>query len=598
MMKFLKRHNWWYGIQKKVVLFITVAYVLIFLVTYIGVSGIVRAERASSLTEQNTYYNERMMYVWGEIKKELNQIAADFILNEYVQKSLTNQRFTISDREMMRKSLAFLNKGYLDSYLVIDNKQNVYSQSQISIDLEKFYESDIYQCLGNDYSKTKFIWTKDVIFETGEMSLFAVRYIREMNAVHEPGILLVKLNESVFDSIRRSISDDRFAYFIIDEKEEVCFGQLPGGKNWKDEEEKIRAAFWEKMLFRIEHADTLRLEDGVLSICTDEDTGFVGITYAPKEVTLGMLVQIEKVLILTFAAACLGAILASNFYARKLTRPIKYLSETMSSFEESHINQRITLDTNTELDQIGTAYNGMVERVGQLMTDVKMKERELRKSELQSLMYQIRPHFLYNTLDTIYMLARISKEETIMKMIQELSKFLRINLSNGNEEIPVEKELEHVSAYLEIQKIRNAELFEYEIEKTQEMDGISIMKMILQPVAENCIKYGFCDIYEGGKIKIAGDVDGGVFSIQIANNGKPMEEKSLEYLNRLEKMDMEEMDALIQHRQGGFGISNVVRRLRMRYSDGVRFFYTIEEGWTVCHIQIPLSELSGEEAVS
>lgn len=591
----MKQHNWRYGIQKKVILFITVTLVVTFLVTYMGVSKIVQTERASSLTEQNAYYNERMLYAFGEIKKNLDQISADFILNEYVQKSLTNQTFTISDREMMRKSLAFLNKGYLDSYVVIDNKQNVYSQSQISLDLEAFYESDIYKCLGTDYSKTKFIWTKDVIFETGEMCLFAVRYIHEMNAVHEPGILILKLNESVFDSVKNNISDDRFAYFIINEKEEVCFGQLPGGKMWKNEEEKIRTAFWEEMLPRIEHADTLKLEDGILSICTDEDTGFVIVTYAPKEVTLYVLVQIERVLILIFAAACLCGILAACFYARKLTRPIKYLSETMSGFEESHLGQRILLETNTELDQIGMAYNGMVERVGTLMEDVKNKERELRKSELQSLMYQIRPHFLYNTLDTIYMLARISKEETIMKMIQALSKFLRINLSNGNEEISVEKELEHVAAYLEIQKIRNTDLFEYELDMDEKTANLPIIKMLLQPVAENAIKYGFCDIYEGGRIKLSAHSTGGHLCLDVANNGMPLEKQQKLYLNSLEKMDMEEMDQLIQNRQGGFGISNVVRRLRMRYGNEIRFFYTLEDKWTICHIQIPLTELSGEE---
>lgn len=591
----MKKRNCFYGIQTKIILFITLTMIVMFFVTYMGVNHIVQKDRMDSLTQQNEYYNERMQFAFEEIKKELNQVTADFILNEYVQKSLTNQFFTTSDREMMRKSLAFLNPGYLDSYLIMDNKGNLYSQSQSFLNLENFYENNLYESLGEEYSKTKLIWAEDLIWGTGEKCLFTVRYIHEMNAVHDPGILILKLNESVLDGVKSSLADERFAYFILDEENEVCFGMLPGKKEWKGEEEQV--SFLQKeILARLENKEAQKRKDAILCASTIEN--FTIITYAPKDVTLSVIIQIEQVLAIVFAAACFCGVLASNFYARKLTRPIKYLSETMSSFEESHINQRITLDTNTELDQIGTAYNGMVERVGQLMTDVKMKERELRKSELQSLMYQIRPHFLYNTLDTIYMLARISKEETIMKMIQELSKFLRINLSNGNEEIPVEKELEHVSAYLEIQKIRNAELFEYEIEKTQEIEGISIMKMILQPVAENCIKYGFCDIYEGGRIKIAGGVDGGVFSIQIANNGKPMEENSLEYLNRLEKMDMEEMDALIQHRQGGFGISNVVRRLRMRYSDGVRFFYTIEEGWTVCHIQIPLSELSREGAVS
>ena len=267
----------------------------------------------------------------------------------------------------------------------------------------------------------------------------------------------------------------------------------------------------------------------------------------------------------------------------------------MSGFDESNLNQTIHLNTNTELDQIGNAYNNMLDRVGMLMSDVQRKERELRKSELQSLMYQIRPHFLYNTLDTIYMLARISKEETIMKMIQSLSRFLRINLSNGNEEIPVKKELEHVGAYLEIQKIRNADLFEYEIVCEEKLQDYAIMKMILQPVAENCIKYGFRNIYDGGKIKISAYMEEDKLCLSIANNGEIIDEQQLVQLNQLQNMNRDEIDKVTQCRQGGYGISNVVRRLRMRYSDKVKFFYVVDNGWTICKIHIDLECINREE---
>ena len=211
-----KKHKIFYGIQAKVILFITIALGLLFSVTFLGVNEIARSERFDSLTQQNELHNEMMKEAFAEIMEELDNLTAGFILNDYVQKSLTNQIFTFYDKEMMKKSLSFQSEGYWDYYLVIDNKGNFYSQAQIELDMQEFYASDIYKCLGEDYSETKLIWSNDAIFGTGEKSFFAVRYIREMNTIHEPGILILKLDESILEGIRLSISDNRFAYFIID----------------------------------------------------------------------------------------------------------------------------------------------------------------------------------------------------------------------------------------------------------------------------------------------------------------------------------------------------------------------------------------------
>ncbi len=93
------------------------------------------------------------------------------------------------------------------------------------------------------------------------------------------------------------------------------------------------------------------------------------------------------------------------------------------------------------------------------------------------------------------MLARINGEEKTMKMIQALSKYLRLSLSKGSDIVTVEDELENVKSYMEIQQIRNENLFRYEIEcKVEELKTRWILKLILQPIVENAVKYGFCDI--------------------------------------------------------------------------------------------------------
>ncbi|MDE6847320.1 MAG: histidine kinase [Lachnospiraceae bacterium] len=585
--------QYFYGIQKKILLTVTLILSILFVVTYAGINQIVKANTYESLSGQYAYLNDRILMSFEKIQDDLDQLTSDFILNAYVQKSLTNQPFTASDVEMMKKSLAFLNRSFLDYYVILDNKGNMYSPRNISLDLNTFQNSTICKSLGEEYSKTKLLWTRDVIFGTNEMSFFVVRYIHEMNSPHDPGLLILKLNDSILDDIKESITDERLMYFMLDGNEEVCFGQLPGGAKWDPEDERNREILWQEIMVQGEYSG--QLEKGISRTAYHEGTQFTIITYAPEEVSNEVVREIQFMMGIVFIATYSLAVVSVIVFAHKFTRPIKYVSDTMSSFDESRLESRIDLNTNTELDHIGQAYNSMVKEVRSLMENVKKKEQELWESELQSLIYQIRPHFLYNTLDTIYMLARIQKEETIMKMIESLSCFFRINLSNGKQEIPVEKELEHVSAYLEIQKIRNAELFTYEIDLEESVSSLMVMKMILQPVAENCIKYGFQDIYEGGVIRIRAYQEDGYLSFSVENNGKPIEQEQLDKLNKLETISIEEIDQVIRRKNGGYGICNVVKRLRVRYHDKIRFYYVRKESGTECIIQIELDQAKESE---
>lgn len=461
-----------------------------------------------------------------------------------------------------------------------------------------------------------------MIFGTNEMSFFAVRYIHEMNSVHDAGVLILKLNDHVMNAVRESAENEELAYFIVNPNQEVCFKKLPDsmGENWQQELEEVfaeeykendggqsengRADAYQADLYQpgTQQADagqqtedkiliSNNLKNGILSGKTDEKTQFTVITYAPGSITNHIIREIQLVMGLIFGFMFVLTVLGVAAFTDRLTKPIQYLSSTMRAFDDSRLDQNISIDTNTELDFIGQAYNKMIAKVKSLMNDVMHKEKELKDSEMQTMLYQIRPHFLYNTLDTIYMLARIQKEETIMKMTQSLSKFLRINLSNGRESIEVSQELEHVSAYLEIQKIRNADLFQYEIEAEPGTENYLVTKMILQPIVENSIKHGFRDIYSDGMIWIRAYQEEGYLCFSVKNNGTPISRDALEKLNQMEQVSMDEVDQLIQKRKGGFGICNVVKRLRLRYNGQIRFYYEAEADGTRCVIKIKLEEL-------
>lgn len=572
-----------FGIRKQTFLSVTLICGTIYIFTYLAVEQVITNKISGLLAEQYTNVNDKLAGEFENLYEELNQLTGDFVINEYVQKTLRNTSVNTAEKEMLKRSVSCYNRSFLDAYLIVDNKENFYSLRDVSISYAELKKTEIYQGFGEEYSKTKLLWAEDTIFGTGEKSLFALRRIHEMNSLHEPGFLILKLNKHIWSPLREQIDNPELVYFIQDAKGNRCFEQFPDEdrKKWRKEFQQTR-----------QKASRNSLKHGIVIEKTDADTDFTIVTFAPKHIANQIVEEVQQIMIILFLAGYILLMVCMSFWSERLARPIKKIRKVMGEFGDKKLDDQLVLDTNTELDYIGQAYNGMLGEVKHLMENVQHKERELKESELQVMLYQIRPHFLYNTLDTIYMLARIQKEETIMKMIQALSKFLRINLSNGNSYIQVDKEIEHVKAYMDIQKIRNTDLFDYQIEIQDSIREVEILKMTLQPVMENCIKYGFRDIYSDGMIWIRVYQENKCLCFSVENNGTPIEEEALKHLNNMGKMPLEEITAFVKKKEGGFGISNVVKRLRTYYGEQVSICYIRKEEGTECVIKIEEDGLS------
>src|SRR5699024_4609141 len=191
-----------------------------------------------------------------------------------------------------------------------------------------------------------------------------------------------------------------------------------------------------------------KVDGGVLSAYRDGNSGMAVFSYVPDKVLNRGIIPIFLVLAGIYLLVAVVAVVLSIYFSRRFTKPIQVIKEAVTGFDGNNFEQTIELHTNTELDEIGRSYNKMLDNIRRLLEEIKEQERELRTTELNMLISQINPHFLYNTLDTIYMLARINKEETTMRMIQALSKYLRLSLAKGQEIVTVEDELENVKSYM------------------------------------------------------------------------------------------------------------------------------------------------------
>lgn len=132
---------------------------------------------------------------------------------------------------------------------------------------------------------------------------------------------------------------------------------------------------------------------------------------------------------------------------------------------------------------------------------------------------QINPHFLYNTLDSIYWYSLSDRQRDIGNVVQHLAKMLRIALSKGSEYIPVERELQHVANYLEIESTIYQGRFTYEVEADPAVMSCTVLKILLQPLAENSITHGFANMERGGHIRVQVGQDADDLVLSVTDNG-------------------------------------------------------------------------------
>lgn len=579
------------GIQRKYLKYMVTLLTVALLLSGIGVWVYVKNAMTSVVVDKYTFMNEKMGLSMDDFYQKTDEITAECILNDGVQNSLKTRGLEETEKTALSKYFSYIELGHVAEFCYVDNKKNVYTKSYSKISYEDFEKSGFADKLGDDYAKTQWFWAKDDLFGKENEALFIGRYVRSLDYSHEPGMLFFKMNADVFSDLVEDWDkvENQLAVGITDEQGRICMNWCPENVSLPEEitEEvaKLGKSTGSGMILQGK-----RMREGILSAYRQADSGMIIFTYVPEWVVTQGLGRIFLVMLGIYLLVVVAAAVVSVYLSRKFTKPIQVINEAMTGFDGNDFSRTIELHTNTELDQIGQSYNELLEKIRLLLQEITQQQEELRTSELNMLISQINPHFIYNTLDTIYMLARINGEETTKRMIQALSSYLRLSLSKGRDLVTIADELENVRSYMEIQQIRNENLFHYEMESEIETKNRWVLKLILQPLVENSIKYGFCDIFEGGLIRIRVWEEDGKLNFSVYNNGKPMEKDTAGKLNALGKLPVAEMKKCFPDQQQGYGVVNIITRLRLKYGEGVEFVYEVFEEGTQCIIRLPVEE--------
>jgi len=242
------------------------------------------------------------------------------------------------------------------------------------------------------------------------------------------------------------------------------------------------------------------------------------------------------------------------------------------------------------------------EDVRKLMTRVKnyqssqLEEAEYKETQLQVLMSQINPHFLYNTLESIRGQALMAGDEIVADMAEMLAMFFRYCISRKGTFVALRDEIQNINAYLKIMKFRLPDRFEFRfVTEDSEVLKYEIPKLTLQPIVENAVLHGLQDCTTGGMISVRVVETEEQLKIYVRDNGSGIPAETLQEMNeRLRSnRDLPKESRSASH---GIALYNINRRIKLAYGVkyGVRIFSTEQMGTNVM-LNIPKKEFDEQK---
>ena len=410
-------------------------------------------------------------------------------------------------------------------------------------------------------------------FDTDDEMISLSREVQSYENGTFRGVILINLNMNKITEICNSFQEKQENFIcIINDKGELVYEQQNGKERFafdeKENRQELNTALgkMKDSCFRLNY----RGEKYLVTRTDMKTTGWTLVSMVPYKSVMAETMAISGVMILAVVITLIVTLLLLNRILTGVVKPLKKLEKYMVQVNPDNMDQRMEILTDDEIGHLSMKFNQMMDRIRNLKEQVIEEQEDKRKYELQALQAQINPHFLYNTLDSIIWMAE-TNDSNIVAMTEALAKLFRISLNKGNEEISLERELEHVKNYLIIQSMRYADKFTYEILVEPGVERCRTIKLILQPIVENCIYHGIKKKRGTGKITIRAYRREQDLIIEVSDDGCGMPEEICRKILS-DEIESENISG------SGIGVKNVNERIQLRFGKKYGLSYSSEEG--------------------
>lgn len=399
------------------------------------------------------------------------------------------------------------------------------------------------------------------------------RIIRNVKNGSPVGFIFVGINnESIRKSYLKNLYDQDHGILIIDKS---GFPVLKAGLELYDSQSQQLIV--SKLQGHSEAGSMIIDRSGeelLVSYSEPNDYGWRVLYAVPLALLTKELSSIKVFVVVLILGCLLLSIPFMVILTTFLTAPIKTLLRSMKRFQNGHFNERVDIKYRDEIGELSRGYNSMVANIKTLVDDAYVLHIKEQEAELKALQSQINPHFLYNMLDTIFWEAEAAGQSRISEMIVNLSRLFRLSLNRGKSFTSVSKEKELISLYLALQQMRFNDLLQYRIDIPDDLDDYVILKLTLQPFIENAINHGIESKRGGGTLTVTGSKEEDSLVFVIEDDGAGMDEATVRSMLEVKSGT----DVYTAKETGGYGVQNVVERLRHYYKDRYSLKVTSEPG--------------------
>ncbi|WP_310829466.1 cache domain-containing sensor histidine kinase [Paenibacillus pedocola] len=467
---------------------------------------------------------------------------------------------------------------------------------------DKFKGSALYQEVMELNGVPKWLAPHEYPELTGTEAVFTqIRLIKELSFFQNIGILVVQIKNWEFESIFRNLkiggSNQKVSFMLVNDDGMILLdpdrnldGQSLSSfttKNitYKQGFQSFKTQFGgEKSILSVYH-----LKDYPWSLVSVTSWGSLS-----REVTV-FARWFVAVIFLCF----LAAVIFNLFFMNRITGGIAVIVRFMRRVEDGDLTTRVEEKGNDEMTLLAKGINDLMNKINMLFNRIQVEQRRKNQAEMRVLQAQIKPHFLFNTLESINVLAVQNEGSKVSEMVYRLASILRISIQD-RDEITLHEEITHLRNYLDIQKFRFEDVFDYEIDIPEELMSCGILKLTLQPLVENSIQHGFEGIGYHGRLSVKGWEDQGNLILRIQDNGIGMTSAQLSMFQYMIG-DSAEQSAVSQEDQGmhqerrGLGVRSVADRIRIEYGSRYGIFICASPGeGTIIQCVIPKYE-QGED---
>ncbi|NSW92412.1 MAG: sensor histidine kinase [Firmicutes bacterium] len=419
------------------------------------------------------------------------------------------------------------------------------------------------------YGKGQTVWVGLIPnpdqLSTNEKAFAVGRVIKDTafrKNLEDIGVVVILLNENIFSSIYQDVEVGPYDMIAVMDEYGRLISQEKGG-GIKD---IWQHSFIDKILNQNQgyFRQKIDKEDIMITYSTSSVTGWKTIRMIPYRCYMNEIRDIGW-MTLTLLIICLIGIYGISFLiARRISEPIRALSVAMRQVGDKNFQVSVPVCSNDEIGMISAGFNHMVIKLKNLFNRIVQEEQQKRKAQIRVLQYQINPHFLYNALVSIRMVAMMHHDHEVADMVLALNRLLRNTISKAGHMITVAEEIDNLKDYFTLQQVRykNRILVEYRIEDT--ILSYRIPWMLLQPLAENAISHGLNDKLNGGdndaRIIIRGTVKGNYLLLEIEDNGRGIPE---DYIRKIFDGKAEKYEDSGTH----IGIKNTHDRIQLEFGN-------------------------------